>query len=129
MQNEKATKSSLTPRAVDYETSFNDCQRLQDIINRLSLSEEVLESTLQVAYMIERQHNSQEGHQDRNMKEYHDISTGIQTAIRKIQGFKRTAAALEKHADGTSRLVSITQHDPRNAFKTNTHALALQLAE
>jgi hypothetical protein len=109
MQNEKATKSSLTPRAVDYETSFKDCQRLQDIIHRLSLSQEVLEATLQVAYMIERQHSSQEAYQDRNMIGYPDVSTGIQAVIQKIQGFKRTAAVLEKYADGTSHLVSTTQ--------------------
>lgn len=121
MQNEKATRSSLTPQTVDYKTSFKDCQRLQDIIHKLSLSQEVLDSTLQVAHMLERQHNSQ----DRNTKEDSDISTRIQSAIQKIQGFKRTATVLEKYANGASHLVSITQRDLENALNANTHAIAL----
>lgn len=79
--------------------------------------------------MIERQHNNQQEHQNGKVRESVDIATGIQATIQKIEGFKRAAAALEKQAEGTSCLVSLNEHDPKEALRTNTHALAIQVAK
>jgi predicted nucleic acid-binding Zn ribbon protein len=56
--------------------------------------------------MIERQHKNRGHHQYGSSPEYADVTTGIEATIQKAQAFKRTAAALEKQAEGTSRLVS-----------------------
>jgi hypothetical protein len=76
--------------------------------------------------MIERQYNSQQGHQAGRVRESLNISTGIQAIIQKIKGFKRTAAALEKQAEGTSCLVSFNDHDTKETFKTNNHVFSYQ---
>jgi hypothetical protein len=67
--------------------------------------------------MIERQHKGRGELSDGTVREYADIASGIQATIQKAHGFKRTAAALEKQAKGTTCLVSPNQRDPGRLSK------------
>lgn len=74
--------------------------------------------------MIERQHKSRGELPDGTLREYADITSGIQATIQKALGFKRTAGVLEKQAEGTSCLVSPNQRDP-GRFSKLIHMLQL----
>ena len=69
---------------------------------------------MQVTYMIQRQRNGPQNHQESNARESAEIASSIEAIILKTLGFKRTAAALERQAEGTSRLVSFTQHNEKD---------------
>lgn len=105
VQTEKATHSSLCPKPCDYETGFNDCQRLQSAKDSFLLANSILQSTLQTALMIQQAldipclpSESESGPTPDPLKMNGQI-------IAKIHGFIRTAHALQEIAEGTLKLV------------------------
>ncbi|KAM7219339.1 hypothetical protein V8F06_005238 [Rhypophila decipiens] len=84
----------------DYDTGFSDCQKLQKLVTSLALAQHILAATQNVRVMLSKLHVPV--HADAGPK-----SDGNTNTIRsQINGFTRTAATLEKSAEGTSRLMS-----------------------
>lgn len=88
---EKAVNSSETKKHYDYDAGFSDCQKLQKLTVSLSLAQQILSAHEDVCVMLE------------SMEIEPDLMLGN---IRRIRGFIRTAASLEKSAEGISQLVS-----------------------
>ncbi|TRX89732.1 hypothetical protein FHL15_009322 [Xylaria flabelliformis] len=53
VHNEKAVFSQATPKAVDYDTGFSDCQKLHQLAWNLSLGEEILASYSHIVEMLQ----------------------------------------------------------------------------
>jgi hypothetical protein len=97
--------SSLTPKPVDYEIDFVDCQRLENLVDKLSLSQDILKSIKQISYMIRSRDDSMlpiHLESDWNSQQLSRLPRYIEM----VQGFERTAASLERQATRTSLLVS-----------------------
>ncbi len=103
---EKAMHSSLAQKHVDYEVDFVDCQRLERILEKLSLSQEILMAMEQIAYTLQ---SLAEGGKTPNNHDQELVARDLHELllhINKIRGFKRTASALKSRVERTSILVS-----------------------
>ena len=98
--------SSLARKRVDYEVDFVDCQRLERILEKLSLSQEVLMAIEQIACTLQSStecSKSLSNHDPEGVaRDLHEIFLHIS----KIRGFRRTAWALKSRAERASILVS-----------------------
>jgi hypothetical protein len=88
---EKAVHSSSAIKHHDYTTGFSDCQKLQKLTVSLSLAQHILCAQQDICLML--------------------AGTGtrpdlMRKTAHQAEGFTRTAARLEKSAEGTSQLVS-----------------------
>src|SRR5271163_1036587 len=99
---EKATKSSLTFKQVDYDTGFRDSQRLEVICSNLAQASVVLQSTMDIANAIRKQY---EDLGPCKVEDDRDILQGLAHDIRRIEGFQRTTQGLSKQAEHASHLV------------------------
>lgn len=105
-QKEKAIYSSLAPKPVDYEIDFVDFQRLQKLVDTLSLAREILKSVERIAYTIRSKENDLRLlEHTKNDFDSHRLCR-ISGYIKRLQGFTRTAAALGRQAESISLLVS-----------------------
>ena len=98
--------SSLAQKHVDYEVDFVDCQRLERVLEKLSLSQEILIAIEQIACTLQSLtecSKSLSNHDpERLARDLHEILLHIN----KIRGFRRTASALKSRAERASILVS-----------------------
>lgn len=87
-------------------TGFDDCQRLETLRDKLSLAQEILESTSQVAEMIQNLCLELQPGMEPSFGNDTRPFNFIAGYIKRVEGFKQTAAALEKQTKGASRIVS-----------------------
>ncbi|KAI0855303.1 hypothetical protein F4860DRAFT_521652 [Xylaria cubensis] len=117
VHNEKAVFSQATPKAVDYDTGFSDCQKLHQLAWNLSLGEEILTSYSHIVQMLQS-----------NLMTTKDE---MLDTIRHIHSLVRNAAALRKNSERTSklllRLLEYRRSEVSNA-QTATLAVLLQQA-
>ena len=94
--------SSLAQKTVDYQVDFVDCQRLEGLIDKLSLAQEILKAIVHIARMARNTEHVQTSHAPKDRRE---LSTKVQ--INKIQAYLRTASVLQQRAERTSILVRL----------------------
>ncbi|KAK4218911.1 hypothetical protein QBC37DRAFT_478257 [Rhypophila decipiens] len=85
----------------DYDTGFSDCQKLQKLVTSLALAQHILGATQNVRIMLSKLHVPVHADAGRPKSD-----SNTNTIRAQINGFTRTAASLEKSAEGTSRLMS-----------------------
>jgi hypothetical protein len=90
-------------------TGFDDCQRLETLRDKLSLAQEILESTSQVAEMIQTLRPELQPEMEPDIRNGACPFNFIAGYIKRVEGFKQTAAALEKQTKGASKIVSSDQ--------------------
>ena len=108
---EKAIRSSLAVKHIDYDTGFTDSQRLGTICTSLRQASAILQSTLDIANSIRRRCETLEalgifepGHNE-------ELLQSIEYDVGRIETSKRTASALLKEAEHASHLVRGIQLD------------------
>ena len=106
MQTEKATKSSLEFKEVDYDTGFKDSQRLREMCHNLRVAQTILDSVLDIACAIPSLCRESISLAEAKPEDAKDLLANVDVEIQRINGFKRTAHALHEQAEGTSQLVS-----------------------
>ncbi|KAL9120618.1 MAG: hypothetical protein Q9187_002826 [Circinaria calcarea] len=106
-QVEKATYSSLKTGETDYEANFTDNQRLRKVCEDLTTVQIILDANEDIARAIRRQcRDLQRQKTDFGAPDV-EILSRVALDVQRIQGFKRTARALFKQAEGTSQLVNL----------------------
>jgi hypothetical protein len=106
MQTEKATKSSLEFKEVDYDTGFKDSQRLREMCHNLRVAQTILDSVLDIACAMTKLCYESISLTANKPEHTKDLLANVDIEIQRIRGFKRTAHALREQAEGTSQLVS-----------------------
>lgn len=122
---EKAMHSSLAQRNVDYEVDFVDCQRIERALEKLFISLEVLTQIEHIACTlqssVDRSKSLRDHASDCVVRDSHEISLHIN----KIQGFQKTALALQNRAERASVLLTkLLDYRRMDLLDTNTKALA-----
>jgi hypothetical protein len=99
--------SSLVQKPVDYQVDFSDCQRLEKLLENLSLSQEILRTIEQTVCMFQNSNNYgthlDDCEPEQELGDLHQMSRHV---IR-IQGYMRTASALQQRVERTLILVSL----------------------
>lgn len=99
--------SSITQKTVDYHVNFTDCQRLERLLGKLSLSWEILKMIERIARMLQssnKRGNILKDHESTHRQEdLHQLSR----LISRVRAYMRTASALQRCAERTSILVSL----------------------
>ena len=108
--------SSMAQKLVDYPVDFTDCQNLERLLEKLSLSREILRTIEQIACMLQSSSDDKkalDGHEsEHEPTDLHQISRHIN----KIRGHMRTASALQHRAERTTILVSLLALMYENSF-------------
>jgi hypothetical protein len=115
---EKATKSSLTFKQVDYDTGFRDSQRLEAVCSNLAQTSVILQSTMDIANAIRKQYEDLGLQSLYKVEDDRDILQGLAYDIQRIEGFQRTTQGLSKQAEHASQLVR-ARTPARKAHLTN----------
>lgn len=74
-------------------------------MDKLLLAQEILESDIAIALMLECHCDQLEQLRDLKFQKGLEFASRIKLYIQRARGFKRTALALSKQAEGTSQLV------------------------
>ena len=101
-----AAHSSLLPKTVDFEVDFTDCQRLEKFLEKLCISEEILQSLEEIVHSLKKS----EGFNDlpdkpkarlqpRDTHQFHGY-------IDQVHNYQRAALALRHRAERAFNLVS-----------------------
>jgi hypothetical protein len=98
-------RSALVARTVDYKIDFTDCQRLEKLIDTLSLSQEILGSFEEIACMLQNSSCAPQNFGQDQANCYFRESSRIRRYINRIQSFIKAASALERQAERVSLLV------------------------
>ena len=99
--------SSLAQKHVDYEVDFVDCQRLERVLEKLSLSQDILMAIEHIACTLQSSNGCSKFLSNHDSecaaRDLHEILMHIN----KIRGFRKTASALQNRAKRASILVSL----------------------
>ena len=101
--------SSQTPqikKVVDYQVDFIDCQRLEELLENLSLSQEILKSIECILYTLQSSDDYTKLPDNLELKQNSGDLHRITKYIHRVQGYMRTASALQYRAERTTILVS-----------------------
>lgn len=114
---------------------------MQAICNKLVLAQTILDNNLDLANAIQKQCDGLEKLKEGQLRADHKLSSSILLETQRIKGFKKTAEALFKQAQGTSQLVSLAHNrvmtslihlqlmkllDYRKADALNAHAKGIE---
>ncbi|KAK5454370.1 hypothetical protein LTS15_006370 [Exophiala xenobiotica] len=122
---EKATKSSLEFRDVDYDTGFKDSQRLRELCHKLRVAQTILDSVLDIARTIQKICHKAPSSAASKPNATKELLADVEIEIQRIMGFKRTACALHEQAEGTSQLL-LKLLEYRKADLQTTQTVALR---
>ncbi|KIW34743.1 uncharacterized protein PV07_01501 [Cladophialophora immunda] len=122
---EKATKSSLEFRDVDYDTGFKDSQRLRELCHNLRVAQTILDSVLDIARTIQKICHEAPSSAASKPNATKELLADVEVEIQRIMGFKRTACALHEQAEGTSQLL-LKLLEYRKADLQTAHTVALR---
>ena len=100
-------QSSITQKAVDYQVDFTDCQRLERLLEKLSLSWETLKMIERILRMLQNLNNRGKPLQDHERRDSQENLHQLSRLISRVQAYMRTASALQRCAERTSILVSL----------------------
>jgi hypothetical protein len=118
---EKATKSSLTLKQVDYDTGFRDSQDLEAVYSSLAQASVILQSTMDISHAIFKQCENLESQNLSKVEDNGEILQGLAHNIQRVEGFQRTAKTLSKQAEHASNLVCALT-STTNAYLANLPA-------
>ena len=96
--------SSQTKKFVDYQVEFVDCQRLERLLENLSLSQEILKAIEYTLYVLP---NADDYTELFNLEQNPRDLYRMTRQINQVRGFIRTATALQYRAERTTILVSL----------------------
>lgn len=127
---EKAKHSSTKPKEVDYDASFVDCQRLQTACEKLLIAQEVLAANSKIASTIRKRLDIHEITSISRNAISRTLSERMQDYLDRIEGFKRTVAALQQQTRDTETLLSkLISHRRVDLLNENTLALRVLAGE
>ena len=92
---------------MDYQVDFIDCQLLEKLLENLTLSQEILKTIEQIIYMLQTSDDYNKLLDGRELKQVPRGLHQMSRHINKVQGYIRTASALQYRAERTSILVSL----------------------
>lgn len=94
-------------KSVDFQVDFIDCQRLEKLLENLSLSQEILKTIEQIICMLRSSSDYNMPLDDCGSEHDPGDLHQMSSHINKIQGYMRTASVLQHRAGRTSVLVSL----------------------
>ena len=99
--------SSHVKKVMDYQVDFIDCQRLEKLLENLSLSQEILKSIEWTIHTVQSSHDYTKlldgGESKQNPRDLHRMTR----YINRVQRYMGTASALQYRAERTTVLVSL----------------------
>lgn len=97
--------SSMTQIPADYQVDFSDCQKLERLLEKLSLSREVLRAIEQIASAVQTSNDDEKQFNKLDIQCKPRSSHQMSRHINKVQAYMRKASALQHCAERTSILV------------------------
>jgi hypothetical protein len=114
---EKAIRSSLAFKQIDYDTGFKDSQRLEDICSSLKQTFAILQATLDIANSIQKRCEALRALGMCEPVGDEELLQSVAYDICRVEAFQRTATALSEQAEHASHLVRAARLDLRQGFK------------